>query len=209
MKKTLIIIPISLFIIAGCATTEEKIMPYPFETAVIEWKIEGPTNGTMITHIKGNKTVTETHAETKGETEEDNYKIDTIYIDTGEKITFADLNAMMGQSNENPIFTELKKMSAQERMDYLTDITLAVPAGQNREEYAVKTGEKEIAGQKCENYTVSGLMEICVWNTIPLYSQTIFTEEMGENITMEAVKIEINVAVPDSKFIVPADIKIN
>jgi hypothetical protein len=206
MKKNILFTSILLLLIAGCAAQAEKIMPYPFDTAVIESEIEGSTTGTMDTYIKGDNMATETHAETAGEEAQ---KIDTLYIDTGDMVTFIDLNTKTGMQSENPIYQKLKDMDNKEKIEYLTDIVLAVPEGENRDIYAVKTGEQEIAGQKCEQFTVTGLMEICIWNTIPVYSKTIFSDEMGTDVTMKAINIQTDIDIPDSKFEVPEDITLN
>lgn len=207
MQKKILLISTLLLVITGCATQPAKVMPYPFDTAIVESAIEGSTSGTMTTYIKGDKMTTETHAEMAGEEAQ---KIDTLYIDTGETVSFIDLNSKTGVQSENPIYQKLQDMeSDEEKLDFLTDIILAVPEGESRNDYASKTGEKEIAGQKCELFTITGLMEVCIWNSIPVYSKAIISDEEGSDVIMEASKIQTNIDVPDNKFEIPADITLN
>jgi hypothetical protein len=92
-----------------------------------------------------------------------------------------------------PDFTQLEKMSAEEKTRYkLTPLENRTIAGREGKGYSM-----EISGVKVKAW---------VWDNIPLRMEM----DMGgkEPMVMEATKIETDVPIPDDKFVVPADVKV-
>jgi len=193
----------AVFVISGCAQQgEEKIYPYSFNSAKIDFAMTGNLEGTKTLYITGNRSVIETHAVRKGETEEN---IDTIYIDNGTTVYNVDLNAKTAIQAGNPVYDALKKLPAEKRMNYL--VNLATGNTLNATDAPKPGGQKTVAGQTCDLYDLEGLGQTCIWEGIGLYT-SIKIPEAGIDNSAEATKIELNVEVPDSKFDLPSDVTV-
>lgn len=200
-KNTFTILLAAVFVIAGCSQAEEKIYPYSFNSVKIEFALSGNMEGTKTLYITGNKSVIETHAVRKGETAEN---IDTLYIDNGASVYTVDLNTKKAVSSGNPVYDALKKLAPGKRMDYLVNLatgnSLSAPSPK-------PSGQKTVAGQTCDLYDLEGLGQTCIWNGIGLYT-SIKIPEAGIDNSAAATKIELNISVPDSKFELPSDVKV-
>lgn len=185
--------------LAGCSEQKsEKVHPYPFDTARIEYELSGDITGNISVVIKGDQSSHETHAteqSTPGTT------INNKLLDKGEYLYQINLDTNQGQKAKNPIYEQLKALPQEERMGFLTK--LAVGAGADGED-PKPVGEKVIAGETCNLYEVRNIGEICLWNGIPLYS-SMNIPEAGIQSTNTAVSLQLNVNVPDSTFEVPSD----
>lgn len=194
---------IAVFTVAlsGCSTQgTEKISPYPFDTAKIEYELSGDITGTISVVIKGDQSSHETNAteESTGES------IHNKLLDKGEYLYQIDIKTNQGQKAKNPIHEQLKALPQEERMAFLTK--LAVGAGIEGDD-PKSVGEKAVAGETCKLYEVQNIGEICLWNGLPLYS-SMSIPEAGIQSTNTAVSIQLNVDVPDSTFDVPSDANI-
>lgn len=186
--------------LAGCSSQSktEKVYPFPFDTAQIEFQMKGDQEGTAIQYIKGDKIATETHAKTKAG------KIDQLLMTLEGDMYQIDLNQKKGTLVDNSIYQKLKDMSAEKRMEEIKNSFLNTGTGDKKFE---KKGEKEIAGQKCELYENSGA-EVCLWNGISIYAG-IKIPAANIDFSVEASKIELNKSIPDEKFKIPEGIEID
>lgn len=189
-------------LLSGCATTgEDKVYPYPFDSAHIEYELAGNVNGTITVLMKDGKSSHETAAIDQSTPEA---PIATKLIDAGEYLYQIDLNTKQGQKAKNPIYEQLKALPMEERMDFLTKLAVGVSADG---EMPMPVGEKAVAGETCDVYEIENFGETCLWNGIPLYSRISIPEAGIEN-TNTATSIQINANVPDSAFEVPEDVTI-
>lgn len=144
----------------------------------------------------------ETHAVHQAESGEQ--KIDTLYLENGPEVYQADLNAKTGTKSKNPIYQQLKNLSSEKRMEFLTKVAIGID---NATPLPKPKEQKDIAGQKCDLYNIQGISDLCIWNGIPIYENILFPEA-GIDLVVTATKIELDADIPDSKFALPADLKI-
>ncbi len=188
---------------AGCAAgTDQKVNPYPFDTAKIEYELSGNLEGTQTVYIKGDLAAHETQGVKKVEGEEQN--IYYLYLDLGESRYEIDLNKKEGKKSMNPLYKELKKLKQNEKIDFLIKVATNTEA---LESVPTSTGEKEFAGKTCKTYNMSEIGEICFWKGIPLYSKLSLSGGEIQN-TMTAVSVETDIEIKDSVFAVPVDVDI-
>ncbi len=202
-KSLLLVIAAALFIAAGCSQKPEKIYPYSFDSAKIEFALTGNMEGTKTLYIKGDKMLIETHAVRKGDDGEEE-KVDSLYIDTGATVYQVDLNTKTAVSAGNSIYDTLKNMPLEKRKEYLVKVGTGAIVD---ESIPRPTGQKEIAGKKCDLYDVQGLGQTCLWDGLSLYT-SIKIPDAGIDNTSEAVSIEINAAIADSHFELPSDVQL-
>lgn len=198
MKKTATLILVTLMLSFGaCATQTDKVVPYSFNSAKIEYKISGDINGNMTAFVKGDHSVNKVSAtNTEGGT-----PVSTLTIDLGETIYFIDQVKKEGYSSKNYIYQDLKGLSKNEKLARLTAYATNTYSSETKAE---KTGQKEYAGEKCDLYQIDG-GEICLWQGIPLYSNVTIG---ADGRTIEATSIQTEVEVADSEFTLPEGISI-
>lgn len=205
MKKLTLtaLLALSLVALSGCASADEKVYPYSFDSAKIEYKITGDIEGSTTVMIKGDKAVHKTSAINKtGETET---PIETVLLDLGDTFYQIDLSAKQGQKGPNPVYQELKRLPPEDRMGFLTK--LATGQAMNGDEAPESEETKEVAGQTCSLYKIQNIGEICLWNGVPLYS-SISIPEAGVTNSNTATSIQLNIEIPDSAFNVPEGVTI-
>jgi hypothetical protein len=204
MNKKLLILSIAIFAVslAGCSYFEQKVNPYPFNSAKIELAQTGLVQGTTTIYFKDEKIMRETHGVKTINGAQD--KIDTLYISAGKNIYQVDLNTKTGIQSQNPAYEELQKMAPEKRLDYLKQTSLG--AGALTGENAKPGQQKEIAGQKCDLYALQDGSEVCIWDGVVIYEKNNLGSELSSTIT--ATKIETGIDIPDNKFDIPADIKL-
>jgi len=202
MKIIIISGTLAFLVLAGCqaARQEEKLYPYPYDTAKITYEIKGSVEGSKTTFLKGNKSSVEIHQSRKTSGAVEN--LDSLIIDAGEFIYQVDLDTKTGTINKNPVYQELKKIAAAQRQEFLEKLATGT-VGENNTKPNPKE-QKEIAGQKCDLYAIEGFGEVCLWYGIPVYSRV---EISGVSITETATRIETNIEIADQKFILPDGIK--
>ena len=189
-------------LLSGCAAPEEKVYPYPFDTAKIEYKLSGTMEGVTTVHIKDDNSTHETHVVRKLP-EDAQENMDILVIDKKDQLYEIDLNKKTGIKSINPIYTQLKEKPMEDRLDYLVKLATSKIEG----EAPASKGKKQYAGQECDMYEMMEIGEICIWNGIPLYSSiTIPGSEVTNSMTAE--KIELNINIPDSTFNIPEGITI-
>ncbi len=198
--NTFIIIALAIvtgMFFAGCASeTNQKVNPYPFDTAKIEYKLSGNLEGTQTVYIKGDLAARETQGVRNTENGEEN--IHDLYLEIGDNRYEIDLNTKKGKKSMNPIYNELKNLTQNEKNDFLVKIATGVA---ETEGLPTSTGEKEFVGKTCKMYDVSDIGEVCIWNGIPLYYKR------NQNVTT-AVSVETDVSLDDAVFAVPVDVTI-
>lgn len=196
-----------MFVFAGCANqtspqqTEEdgKLYPYDFDSAKIEYELKGNVEGTITVYVEGDKSSHETTA-TTAEGEE----IHTKLIDLGDTLYQFNLTTKEGQKAPNPIYDQLRALSMDEREGFLTKLAVGAPDEGTTPQ---PTEQRQIAGQSCDLYNLQGIGEICLWNSIPLYSSITIPEQSIDN-SNTATSVQINAAIPEGTFDIPSDITI-
>lgn len=180
---------------AGCGLAEEKIYPYPFNSARIEYASPTDEAAKTVVTIKGDKEL----FQTKG-------KSNTLMIINKEKIYYINLDSKTGTMAQNQTYAELKKLPKADRINYLMGVTIGLKETKNGMDLPAATGKKQIAGQTCDEYVSNTVGKVCLWNALPL---EINSEAMGGG-TLSAVanKVEVNIDVPDSVFDLPSGIEI-
>lgn len=198
MKKTATLFLVTLLLSLGaCSTQGEKVVPYSFNSAKIEYKISGDINGNMTAFVKGDHSVNKVNATNAA----DGTPVSTLTIDLGETIYFIDQTKKEGYSSTNYIYEDLKGLSKNEKLERLTAYATNTYSSDVKAE---KTGQKEYAGQKCDLYQIDG-GEICLWQGIPLYSNVTLGADAR---TIEATGIQTEIEVADSEFTLPEGISI-
>jgi len=192
---------LTILVVTGCQQKEEKVMPYPFKTAHIEYKIEGDVNGKMIVDIDNDYYANNIDVTEK----ETNTKQKLLKLDLKDSSYNIDLLKQTGEKSHNQVYNELKELkSNQEKLDKI--ITFAVGVKDKKPQ---STGEKTIQGKKCEIYEISmedkKLGEVCIWEGVPLYSNITID---GKQRKIEAIKIETGKNIDSSAFKIPENIKI-
>lgn len=194
------IIALAIFtsvLLAGCASgTNQKVNPYPFDTAKIEYELAGNLEGTQTVYIKGDLAARETQGVRNTEKGEEN--IHDLYLEIGDSRYEIDLNGKKGIKSMNPLYNELKNIKQNEKNDFL--VKIATGAAET-ESMPTSTGERKIAGKTCNMYDVSDIGEICIWNGIPLYSKR------NQSVTT-AVSVETDLNIDDAVFALPVDVTI-
>ncbi len=200
--KILCLTAVTSLIIGGCATVDDKVNPYSFDTAKIEYTLEGNLAGTQTVQIKGDMAAHRTVAvKTIGtETEE----IDLLYLEAGPYRYEINMKARTGTKSPNPIYEEMSRMDKNQKTEFLTKVATFMDEG---DQTPAPKGEKQIAGQTCQMYEIKDLGEICLWNGIPLYSKLSLANGEIEN-TMTATSVQTGIVVEDSEFGIPADVTI-
>lgn len=191
--------------LSACATQQqetEKVYPYPFETARIEYELSGNVEGTITVLIKGDRAIHETEAV---DTSAGGQPIHTKIIDMGDTLYQIDLVNNRGQKGKNPIYSQLQELPEGERMDFLTKLAAGAPEEGAQMPEVVE--QKAVAGETCDLYNIEDFGEICLWNGIPLYS-SMSIPEAGIMNTNTATSIQIDTSIPDSAFDIPSDVTI-
>jgi hypothetical protein len=197
IKNTLIAPLMFIVLFAACATGEEKVFPYSFNTAKIEYKIQGDINGTMTAYIKGDNS-----AKKLSGTGANNEPLSTLTIELSETIYYVDLTKNEGSSTVNPIYDDLKTLNKNEKKERLISFaTNTYNSGKKPEKISTRT----YAGKKCDVYSLNGAGEICLWEGIPLYSTV---KMMNIERTIEATNVETGIELADSNFQLPEGVSI-
>lgn len=207
-KKSLILLFVTAasltFMACQSAPPEEKVYPYPFETAVIDYSMQGYVEGTGTVYIKGNKSANETHVIIKNSQKEES--MDSLLIDNGEYSYQIDLNKNTGTVNKNAIYQELKRLTLDKRMEFI--IKNATGSMGASGSVPVPESQEQIAGQKCDMYKIPSLGQVCLWYGKPLSSR-IDIPGMGITNELTATKVQMNVDIPDSRFDIPSGVKLD
>jgi len=158
---------------------------YPFETAIVEYKLEGKTEGTKSYYVYGaGYKIAEYRLEKKGKKIKENTGIITIgpYTTT---IDFIDKQAV---EIENPFLL----FSANPNRDWQkVGESILINTGFEKE------GKETIIGKECDLW-VNGNNKLWVWKGLVLK-----TEDKSNSET--ATSVDINIIVPEEKFQVPED----
>ena len=195
MKKTLIISLLALFSLAAFSQSEKSnFKKYPFKSVIIEYKIEGKTNGTKTVYIEdyGYKEATYSKTATKmlGMKTEEN----TVDIIIGEKFYNIDLKTGQAHAAVSPI------------ADYLaTQGDDWEEVGRNILEQLgyEKIGNESVNGKNCEVW--EGMNKVWIWKGLLLKSET---KMMGMRFTEISTDIKVNASIPADKFEIPDDIEV-
>lgn len=161
---------------------------YPFETAIIEYKLEGRTEGSKSYYVYGaGYKIAEYIIEKKGKKIKENTGIITV----GPFITTIDFIEEQAVEMENPILL----FSADPNRDWQkTGENILIKMGFEKE------GIETIIGKEC-NLWVNGNDKVWIWKGLVLK-----TENKSGSET--ATSIDVDVPVPEEKFQVPDNIEL-
>ncbi len=161
---------------------------YPFETAIVEYKLEGKTEGTKSYYVYGaGYKMAEYIIEKKGKKIKENTGIITI----GPFITTIDFIDKQAVEMENPFLL----FSADPNRDWQkTGENILIKTGFE------KMGKETIIGKEC-NLWVNGNDKLWVWKGLVLKIENKSSSET-------ATSVEIDVPVPEDKFQLPDDIEL-
>jgi hypothetical protein len=205
------------------------VKAYPFKSAIIHYKntitdAHGKTfEGTMVAYIKGDKTAMVSKMTVPDRTSGKSLEIESIQIFDPEYIYLINVTANVGTKLDNSTkFTKAayEALSASEKKAFHE--RLAKSSGivsMDLPPLGLKEKSEDILGHKCDLYHLStGFAEgtvdseywdekTCVWGTTGIVLKRI-EERQGVLTTQTATKIEENIPIPDSKFVVPKGAKI-
>lgn len=202
-RSLLVLVTVFVGVLNGCSN-QQKIYPYPFQSAKIEFEQSGNLKGIVTLSVKGDKSALETHVVKTAEDGKEE-KIDSLYLTLGDSVYQVDLNNKTAVKSENVQYGQLKKLPPEKRMDYLIRTALSLPSTQN--DSLIPKEQREIAGQKCDLYEIPAIGESCIWNGIIIYENSQIPE-IDINNTITAKKIETNIDIPDSVFSLPEGVTV-
>lgn len=177
---------------AGCNMAEEKIYPYPFNSARIEYSTTGSDKPTTIVTIKGDKQLFQTSGTQK-----------TLMIIDKDQISYINLDEKAGTTSNNQTYNELKKLPKEQRMSYLLGTSLGLKETKDGQSLPTAASQKQIAGQTCDFYENGPVGAICLWNGLPLE-----ITPAAPGLGIVATKIEVDTDIPDSTFQVPQGVEL-
>jgi len=185
----------TFFFISGFAIAEEKIKPYSFKTAIVEYTYSGNTSGTQTLYIDEHGwnqcEITNTVMKSFGQKNETNEVKLTLGIEiyqwTPGKNTGTQMhNSMLEELLKDPDF-DIKEFS-KELMEQLG---------------FEKTGNETVNGRNCIVWKGMG-STIWIWNDIAVKTEV---KVLGQKTIWTATSIQFDVPVPESKFKVPTDVQ--
>lgn len=203
MKKSnliVFIVGVTVCLTLRASSVELYQKQHSFQSAVIHYEIKGDIqNGTEELYIKGVKTCSIKHVVTNvlDRTE----KQDIMVIDDGVNVYSIDLNKKTAIKMLSP--KKLwEEMTPKERKT-LEESGKAVVKGISGKVEHKPIGTEKILGKSCKIYEIFGVKS-WQWEGIPLKTEM----HMMGKIRQLATSIKLNTAIPDSRFRVPAGIKI-
>ncbi|MBU1446093.1 hypothetical protein KKD70_02430 [Patescibacteria group bacterium] len=186
---------ISLITLNGCAQTySSKLAVYDFDTAVVQYALNGATQGDETLYIRGDESAVYRFV-TRGEQEENKLE---LYL--GETKQIADMLKLTAVEVPNQDYIVMKDLDKDAQAAYLIRKTLGLDANA---EIPASTISKEIAGQTCDIYEVANLGEACIWKGIVL-EKTI--SMAGITDTKIATSIQLDVDIDGAKMQMPSNV---
>ena len=174
----------------------EGIRRYGIKSGIIEYKISGLQNGTEVIYFDNWGIKEAKYTKTELNIAGVSSKEDKVVLMDGEWSYDYDAIQKKGTKLKNPLYEMFKNMKEKD----LKSLGEKMMKGMGGE----KTGEETILGKPCEVWEVKELqMKVWVWENISLKTET----NLMERITVEATKIQENVAIPADKFSAPDDIE--
>lgn len=196
MKKLLLII-MALLIVTNIQGQDLK--RYQIKSAIIEYKIEGSSEGTETLYFDnyGQKEAKRTKLKTTmmGFTQE----TDQLIVLDKNWIYTADFKTKTITKMENPSYEMLMELTKENtELEKLSSAMMENMGGK-------MIGTESIDGKKCDVWEVASLgSKMWIHKSIPLKT---VVNMMGMNITYKTTKIQLNVPVPSSKFELPKGFK--
>jgi hypothetical protein len=198
----------ALFSLSACQTAggSGNIYGYDFDAARISYQITGSSVGSSEVLIKGEKKVIRNNiVQTKvdGTTN----AINTYLIQDGEKLYTLDPVTKTGSLLKQPFYSELQKLSPQDRKNRLISEALRVSSSPDQQNQIPQPEKTEtIAGKVCDYYS-GNMTKTCLWEGVPLHTVASLPD-YGIQTETTATRIELNQPIADSEFAVPSDYKI-
>ncbi|MBN2820745.1 MAG: hypothetical protein JXP36_17355 [Bacteroidales bacterium] len=191
-KKVSLIL--SLIFLTGISFAEEKIKPYKFKTAIVEYIYSGNTSGTQTLYIDEHGwnqcEVTNTVMKSFGQKTETNEIKLTLGLEIyqwtpGQKTGTQMHNSMLEELMNNPDFDLLEY--SKELMEQLG---------------FEKTGNETVDGRNCDVWKGMG-STIWIWKDIAVKTEV---KVLGQKTTWTATSIQFDVPIDASRFKVPGNI---
>jgi len=196
MKPTKKIHIILAFVfLTGFSFAEEKIKPYSFKTAIVEYVYSGNTSGTQTLYIDEHGwnqcEVTNTVMKSFGQKNETNEVKLTLGLEIyqwtpGQNTGTQMHNSMLEELIKSPDF-DIKEFSKQ----------LMQQLGFE------KKGNEVVDGRDCEVWKGMG-STIWIWKDIAVKTEV---KVLGQKTVWTATSIQFDVPVPSTRFEVPSDVK--
>jgi len=186
---------ISVVVLSGCTGAySNKLTVYDFDTAVIQYELNGATQGDETLYIRGDESALYSFV-TRAEQEEN--KI-TLSLENAAYI--ADMLQMTAIKTTNKDYLAMKDLDKDAQEEYLIRKALGLKADTEIPESA---STKEIAGQTCDIYEIANIGEACIWKGIVL-EKTI--SMAGVTDTKTAISIQLNVDIDGAKMQLPSNV---
>ncbi len=203
MKRLTLILSIFgmlVYLIPEVKAAEPYQKKYPFKSAIIHYEIKGEVqSGTEELYIQGVKSCSIKHITIK--VLNNIQKQDLMVIDDGENVYSIDLNEKTGTKMVSP-YKMTQELTPEER-EKLEETGLALVKGISGKLNHEPIGTENILGKPCKIYKIFGVKS-WQWEGVPLKTEM----QMMGKITQTATKIDVNKAISDSRFKVPAGIKV-
>lgn len=197
MKK---LIPLFAFVLmaitlTGCAEEyPQNLEVYSFDTAVIQFQIEGAAEGEETMYIRGDQKALHRYV-TLGDTEKR-----TLELSLGSEKYIADLVKMTAIKVEDTDYQELQGMSPEKQEEYMVRKELGLKEGVELPE---PSGKATYGGEECDVYIIPNIGTACVWNGIVLMKEVSLVDVTNRKT---AVSVETGVEIPAGRFDLPAGV---
>lgn len=126
-------------------------------------------------------------------------KQNQMSIQDGYKTTVIDLSTNVGSTAETPKLRYMLEVKNQKELEEFS-ITAMKEMG------AQIIGKEDVLGKSCELWEMKNMgTKTWLWKMLPLKTETTMS---GISIKSTAIKVEVDVSVPEDKFDLPEDVQI-
>ncbi len=186
---------LAFLFLAGIVCAQEKLKPYKFKTALVEYVYSGNTTGTQTVYYAENGwnqcEVTQTVTKTFGQKDEKN----EVKLSLGLDIYQWTPGAKTGTQMRNTVLEELMKDPNFDPKQFAKELMEQLGFE--------KKGNETLDGRDCEVWKGLG-STIWIWNELAIKTEV---KILGQKTVWTATKIEFDVPVPAEKLKVPSDVK--
>ncbi len=198
------ILPILMLItlaITNIAYADEVIKRYPnSQSGKIVYQLSGMEQGTETIYYDqwGVREVKYKQATITMMGQNKTIKQMVLITDGGKWVYTIDLDKKTGKKMENPMFSKLSPEQRQQMMQGGEKMMQAMGAK--------KVGTDTVAGKTCNVWKMQKAnSSVCIWKNLPLRVESQMGSMKVKNIATEVVE---GIDIPEDKFTIPADIKI-
>ncbi|MDP3920501.1 MAG: hypothetical protein Q8R76_06830 [Candidatus Omnitrophota bacterium] len=171
---------------------------YGIESGIFEYRVDGQMTGTETLYFDEWGAREARYSDLVAEVEGNELPSRTLQLRQGGLFFLIDLTTKTGVVYKD-MGLDMALEEAGTEVDQVAEIML-------RKEGARRAGEGEFAGKVCEVWEIPLKGKgMCLWKMIPLES---YMETRGIRLTSVVTHIQENVPIPEERFGIPADIKI-